>query len=145
MGMWAWKKVVAAGVVGLTGAAQAQVPGQHLDDPGRWDFENSCASCHGVTGRGNGPLAPYLVARPSDLTRLAKRNGGVLPKDRVAAMIDGRGTADIGAHGTREMPVWGSVYFNRLKKAGGTDEQAERAAQRRIDDLLDHLGRMQRK
>jgi mono/diheme cytochrome c family protein len=141
----AWKWVVAGGVLWLAGSAHAQVSAQRPGDPGLWDYQNSCASCHGVAGRGDGPLAPFLVARPSDLTLLARRHGGVLPKDRVAAMIDGRGTADIGSHGTREMPVWGSVYFDRVKKVGGTDEQAERAAQRRIDDLIDHLERMQRK
>ncbi|HAX21729.1 MAG TPA: hypothetical protein DCY64_15810 [Hydrogenophaga sp.] len=145
MGTLTWKWMVAGGVLWLAGSAQAQAPTQRPGDPGRWDFENSCASCHGEAGRGDGPLAPHLVARPSDLTRLAQRNGGVFPKDRVAAMIDGRGTADIGLHGTREMPAWGRVYFDRVKKVGGTEEQAERAAQRRIDDLIDHLERMQRK
>ena len=141
----AWKWMVAGGVLWLAASAHAQVPTQRLGDPGRWDYQNSCASCHGVAGRGDGPLVPFLVTRPSDLTLLAGRHGGVFPKERVAAMIDGRGAADIGTHGTREMPAWGRVYFDRVKKVGGTEEQAERAAQRRIDDLIDHLERMQRK
>lgn len=145
MGTLVRKWMVAGGVLLLTGAAQAQGMGQRLGDPGRWDYQNSCASCHGATGRGDGPLVRHLVALPSDLTVLAKRHGGAFPRDRVAAMIDGRGTADIGPHGTREMPIWGSTYANRVKQVGGTDAQAEQAAQRRIDDLIDHLVRLQQK
>lgn len=149
MGTLLRKWMVLGGVLLLAGVAQAQGPGEtqrlRLGDPGRWDYENSCASCHGVAGRGDGPLVRYLVSLPSDLSLLAKRNGGVFPKDRVASMIDGRGTADIGPHGTREMPIWGSTFSDRVKLTGGTDAQAEQAAQRRIDDLVDHLLRLQQK
>ena len=144
-----WKRMALGGVLLLAGAVQAQ--GQaapqplRLGDPGRWDYQNSCANCHGVAGRGDGPVVPFLVARPTDLTQLTKRNGGVFPKDRVTAMIDGRGTPDIGLHGTREMPIWGNTFVERMKQSGGTDAQAEQSALRRIDDLVDHLLRMQRK
>lgn len=140
--------VLGAGLL-LTGAVQAQGQGEmqrlRLGDPGRWDYQNSCASCHGVAGKGDGPVVRYLVSQPTDLTQMAKRNGGVFPKDRVAAMIDGRGTPDIGPHGTREMPIWGSTFADRMKQSGGSDAQAEHSAQRRIDDLVDHLLRMQQK
>lgn len=141
--------MVSGGALLLAVAALAQGQGDaqrlRLGDSGRWDCENSCASCHGVSARGDCPLVRYLVSLPTDLTMPAKRNGGVFPKDRVASMPDGRGTADIGPHGTRGMPVWGSTFSDWVKRAGGTNTQAEQAAQRRIDDLIDHLTRLQQK
>ena len=50
------------------------VQAQSGRDPGRWDYQNSCASCHGAMGRGDGPMVRYLVTPPSDLSRLAQRN-----------------------------------------------------------------------
>ena len=43
---------------------------------GRDSFEFYCASCHGKTGKGDGPTAPALKTRPTDLASLARRNGG---------------------------------------------------------------------
>jgi mono/diheme cytochrome c family protein len=31
-------------------------------------YEQNCAQCHGLNGKGNGPLAPTLNPRPVDLT-----------------------------------------------------------------------------
>jgi mono/diheme cytochrome c family protein len=68
-----------------------------------------CASCHGVTARGNGPVAGSLRKPPADLTQLARRYGQPLPKERLAAFIDGREA--LAAHGSREMPVWGETLY----------------------------------
>lgn len=68
-------------------------------------FARLCASCHGETGRGDGPVAGSLKAVPADLTRINTRNGGTFPEVRVREAVDGR--AALPAHGTREMPVWG--------------------------------------
>ena len=43
---------------------------------GRDSFDRYCASCHGADGRGGGPVASALRTRPTDLTTLARRNGG---------------------------------------------------------------------
>jgi mono/diheme cytochrome c family protein len=67
-----------------------------------------CASCHGPEGRGDGPLAASLTKAPADLTQLAKRNAGRFDERAVLEMIDGR--RQVGAHGTRDMPVWGVVF-----------------------------------
>jgi len=119
--------------------AQAQPRG----GPGRWEYQNSCASCHGATGRGDGPLVRYLVTPPTDLSRLAQRNGGVFPRERLVSVIDGRTSPEIGPHGSREMPVWGNTYMERFTQAGGSPHLAEVAAQRRILDQVDHPERMQ--
>lgn len=134
-----WRRSVPVLLVALTASAHAQPPGSS----GRWDYMDSCAVCHGALGRGDGPLAPYLVTPPSDLTRLARRNGGVFPRDQLVTMIDGRSAVDIGSHGSREMPVWGRAFVERYQQAGGAPRRAENAAQRRILDLVDHLEMLQ--
>lgn len=69
------------------------------------DFRANCASCHGWSGAGDGPVADVLTVRPPDLTRIAERNGGTFPADAVYKMIDGTDMPK--AHGTKQMPVWG--------------------------------------
>lgn len=76
---------------------------------GEAEFLNSCAVCHGVEGKGDGPLGDELMKRPADLTRISERNGGTFPYDRVFAIIDGRYL--VPAHGEREMPVWGRQFL----------------------------------
>ncbi len=71
-------------------------------------FLQHCASCHGESGEGTGPLASSLVRPPSDLTRIAERNGGRFDEADVMHVIDGR--RSVAAHGPREMPVWGAVF-----------------------------------
>ncbi len=75
---------------------------------GSEEFRNSCASCHGVGGRGDGDLAQFLTVKPTDLTTLAKSNDGVYPFLRVFQIIDGR--TQVAGHGERAMPVWGDRY-----------------------------------
>lgn len=56
-------------------------------------FAENCAMCHGADGRGTGELAAEIAAetgrRPSDLTRLARSNGGTFPRAHVLSYIDG--------------------------------------------------------
>lgn len=81
------------------------------------EYRTSCLSCHGVGGKGDGPLARFLTLPPTDLTALAKNNGGQYPNLKAGAypfqhvftVIDGR-TA-VAAHGDRSMPVWGNRYL----------------------------------
>ena len=71
-------------------------------------FRNYCASCHGVNGNGDGPVAPALKTKVPLLTTLARRNHGKFPTDRVRSIISG--DENHAAHGSREMPVWGPVF-----------------------------------
>ena len=43
-------------------------------DPGKAEYHSSCASCHGIDGKGNGPVSADLKVPPSDLTVLARKN-----------------------------------------------------------------------
>jgi mono/diheme cytochrome c family protein len=101
-------------VVVATGAA-AQTTGRALPPlaieslTGRDSFERYCASCHGRDGTGNGPVAGALQTRPADLTSLAQRNGGRFPDAQVRAFIEGT-SRPLSAHGTNEMPVWGTTF-----------------------------------
>jgi mono/diheme cytochrome c family protein len=67
-----------------------------------------CASCHGKTGKGDGPVAPVLKATVPDLTAIAVDNGGVFPEARIRRIIMGEGM--IASHAAREMPVWGPIF-----------------------------------
>lgn len=71
-------------------------------------FRQHCASCHGESGDGAGPVAASLDPAPSDLRRIAARNGGRFDEAAVMSVIDGRRA--VAAHGPREMPVWGAVF-----------------------------------
>ena len=68
-----------------------------------------CATCHGRDGKGDGPVAAALNHRPSDLTTIARRNGGRYPKDRIERFVAGDREATR-AHGSTEMPVWGPIF-----------------------------------
>lgn len=76
---------------------------------GEAEYLNSCAVCHGLEGKGDGPLGDVLMKRPADLTLISRRNGGSFPYNRVFAVIDGR--FDVPGHGEREMPVWGRQFL----------------------------------
>ncbi len=65
-------------------------------------FAENCASCHGTTGRGDGPWASDLSTRPPDLTKLS--DGGKFPRVRVLSVIDGYHRANLQG---QEMPEFG--------------------------------------
>ena len=97
--------------------AQEQKPEvRHVPAPvtsaqsGKQMFQAYCASCHGATGKGDGPAAPALNPPPGDLTALSKKNGGKFPADRVLSIL--RGQEPVTAHGNRDMPVWGKVFWS---------------------------------
>ncbi len=92
-----------AGVIASTSAGVAQDV-----SIGQREYENNCAVCHGIVGKGDGILAGYLTQQIPDLSVLAKNNGGVFPVARMLDVIDGREA--VAAHGLRDMPVWGDEY-----------------------------------
>ena len=91
---------------------------------GKGMFTNYCAACHGAEGKGNGPAAESLKTPPSDLTALSKNNGGKYPALKVNSAI--RGEAAVGAHGSKEMPVWGALF--RTISGGHQSEVDQRVA-----------------
>lgn len=105
-------------------------------ESGRRLYGAYCASCHGGTGLGDGPVAPHLKVTPPDLTRLSTRAGGQFPHDRAYLIIDGR--TELRGHGTSEMPVWGYTFQVRESDRGQEQEVRER-----ILDLLAYLRSIQ--
>ena len=93
-------------------------------DNGSEIYRERCSTCHGATGKGNGPMALEMRKPMPDLTQFAKRNGGVFPSERVRRIIDGR---DVPSHGDRDMPVWGDT-FKRASKEGSDDVANARIA-----------------
>ena len=119
-------------------AAQKQVkhvPIQHTSAAsGKEMFTTYCAVCHGKDAKGNGPAASALNKQPADLTRLAAKNGGNYPADRVSQTI--RGDVEVPAHGTREMPIWGNLFYQMSR-----GHQAE--VQLRIANLNEYIRSLQ--
>ena len=108
---------------------------------GEQEYLNSCAVCHGVDGRGDGPMADVLRKRPTNLTTLTRRNGGEFPYWRVYATIDGRGL--VAEHGERDMPVWGNQFLpDDVKKYGPYGGEA--VTTERIQNLAGYVMTLQR-
>jgi len=120
-------------------------------DVGKIEYQSSCASCHGLDAKGDGPMSKELKKRPADLTVLAKKNSGVFPLNSVYRIIDGRDA--IASHGTREMPVWGYRFVPPqhldLKLADdyvySPPTSPEPVVHARILAVIDYLSRIQEK
>ncbi len=92
--------LAAIGMLAFAGSAIA-------DELGKEEYLNSCASCHGVEGGGDGPLAEFLISPVPGLRGLSAANDGKFPMLDVIHTIDGRqGTR---GHGF-PMPVWGKQF-----------------------------------
>ncbi len=103
----------------VTGTANAQT--MSIQDKanqkiklGKAEFENTCAVCHGVDAKGNGPFTLFMTKRVPDLTVLAKTNGGEFPFLRIYEIMNGPG--QIPGHDIREMPVWSDYYKENAAK-----------------------------
>ena len=101
---------------------------------GKEMYVSYCAACHGAEGKGNGPAAEALKSPPSDLTLLSKNNGGKYPALKVAGSI--RGDAEVAAHGSKEMPVWGHLF---RAVSGGHEAEVDQ----RIKNLVAYIKTLQ--
>jgi mono/diheme cytochrome c family protein len=72
-------------------------------------FNTYCAVCHGKGGKGDGPAASEFKIPPANLTLLAQKHDGKYPADYVAQVIE-TGPRDAKAHGSKDMPVWGTLF-----------------------------------
>jgi len=73
-----------------------------------------CAPCHGAEANGKGPAASAFKRQPTDLTLLAKKNGGKFPGAVVAKELKSVYQAP---HGSKEMPVWGPFFSDVSPKS----------------------------
>jgi len=91
------------------GALAAQTIRQQTAFDGSSMFKTYCATCHGVSAKGDGPFAAAMRRKPPDLTQLTKLNEGKFPAERVTKAIDGRDNK-AAPHGPSDMPVWGDAF-----------------------------------
>ena len=91
------------------GPAQRNPKTQASAQRGKDLFVQYCSSCHGVSGKGDGPVAPSLKTPPADITVLAARNKGQFPSLRVMQAI--KAGPSVPAHGSGVMPVWGPIFL----------------------------------
>lgn len=134
----------ALAVLVCSGAAQNQ-PKKNIEHvpvkptssaSGKEMFVSYCAVCHGTDGKGTGPAASALKTAPADLTRLSANNGGKYPALKVSSAI--RGTNDLPAHGSKDMPVWGPLFR-------GLSNGHEGEVQQRIANLTQYIETLQAK
>jgi hypothetical protein len=129
-----WQEIALVVLLALAAAGCRQASQAEL---GAVQYRRYCASCHGEIGAdgvvtGRTPDAP-------DLTALSARFGSPLRRDELASFIDGR--RDVGAHGTRDMPVWGARLYESYPQTPGTE--AVRGGT--VDLLVDYLESAQRR
>ncbi|WP_425043946.1 c-type cytochrome [Primorskyibacter sp. S87] len=121
-------------MLAMTSPAVAQDP-----EVGADLYRTHCATCHGVDGAGDGPMAGVLVVPPADLTLLSAGNDGVFPTERVVKRIDGRDP--LVSHGS-PMPVYG-FFFEGNDKATKTPTGQPVLTSAPIVDLLEYLQTLQ--
>jgi mono/diheme cytochrome c family protein len=129
--------VVAGSVVPLALGSPAidEIPPTYVPS-GEAMYKQYCGACHGLDGKGDGPAAFTLKTPPPDLTTLTARHMGKFPREYVESILRfGPGRS---AHGSSDMPTWGTI-FQVL------DKNNERAVQQRIKNLTDYLASLQEK
>ena len=99
-------------------------------------YRAHCAACHGLQGKGDGPVGAALKTKPADLTTLSKNNAGNFPTQRVQKFISGV-EPSVRAHGSREMPVWGPIFHQV--------EEDRDFGNVRLQNLIKYLGTIQQK
>ena len=128
--LWVGAILVLA-TVPLTGRLATQAP---ATAPGRQLYVTHCATCHGTSGRGDGPMAQYLRVAPANLASIAARNKGIFPRPTIQRIVDGRQMLTL--HGSA-MPIWGDAF----SPSGNSAEDEVAAA--KIRDIVTYLESIQ--
>ena len=135
--------VLSAAAFGALAAASwlPAVADEAMETEGAGLYRQHCASCHGSTGRGDGPVAEKLKTPPASLTTLTRRHAGVFPTEYVSRIIDGREERRV--HGGRSMPVWGTYYGLQAQGQGRSAPDTETAIRQRVAALIGYLKTIQ--
>jgi len=103
--VWVGAALVAATMPGASVLLASRQP--PAATAGRQIYVTNCATCHGLAGRGDGPMAEFLSVRPANLALIAARNKGTFPTAVIERIVDGRQALKL--HGSA-MPVWGDAF-----------------------------------
>lgn len=122
----------------VLGCLAAPLAAQDAEEGARL-YQQHCATCHGIDGAGDGPMAPALILQPPDLTALAAGNDGVFPTTRVAMRVDGRDP--LVSHGS-PMPVYGP-FFEGDDTAIKVETGQPMMTSRPVADLVAYLAGIQ--
>jgi len=87
-------------------------------------------------------MADQLKTKPADLTQLSATHGGKFPTKYVYDTITGVQVTK--SHGTREMPIWGQVFYTG-NLAGGQRPRTPAAVKRYIDPIVSYIESIQAK
>jgi mono/diheme cytochrome c family protein len=117
------------------GIAQSSTSAKPGNEAAKEMFIDYCASCHGPSGKGDGPAARALKVRPADLTTLAERNGNRFPEMRVMGAI--KAGPRVPSHGSEAMPVWGPIFLEV------TGAATEGEVQLKIFNLMEYIKTLQ--
>ena len=105
------------------------------DTPGKQDFLDNCARCHGADGKGSMPAMRSVPGyKAVDLTALTKANGEQFPRQEIYDAIEG--SKRFPAHLVGDMPQWGL----RFTTSGAVTDAQVKA---RIDALVDYIKTLQ--
>jgi mono/diheme cytochrome c family protein len=102
---------------------------------GKEMFNSYCAACHGKSGKGDGPAATEFKIPPANLTLLSRAHDGRFPETYVSQVIE-NGPRDAKAHGSKDMPVWGTLF-------GSLGDQA--SIKQRVYNLNKYIQSLQEK
>jgi mono/diheme cytochrome c family protein len=103
--------LVTATIVGAAPQGDRSEPTTALAlSSGRDSFSRFCGPCHGVDGKGHGPVASILTTPPTDLTSVSRRNMGVFPLTTLEALFTAAARLQTAAHGSEQMPIWGPTF-----------------------------------
>ncbi len=133
---------ISAFAMGQQAPAQTSPTVKHVpitnapSNSGKEMFNSYCAVCHGTAAKGDGPAASAMKTPPTDLTQLAKKNGGKYPSAHVASVI--RGQATLPSHGSQDMPVWGPLFSS-------ISQGHEAQVQQRTANLVAYIETLQAK
>jgi len=137
-----WMVMVVATLSLAAGAQETKKTIKHVPltatspTSGQEMYKAYCAVCHGTDGKGNGPAASALKVPATDLTMLSKNHGGQFPDMKVISII--RGEGNLPAHGSREMPVWGQLFWTMSHGHEGEVQQ-------RVSNLSKYIESLQAK
>jgi len=123
---------------GNKGTVKIEVKKASIYD-GKGMYGSYCAPCHGLNGRGNGPVASFLKTQPADLTLLARANNGKFPSAHIVSVL--QFGARVPAHGSIQMPVWGPIFGQMKDSALPSSEER----QMRASNLTEYLQTLQLK